>query len=375
MKPEIEKTQMAQGVREMLELRKQRGQKELVVYTGDWHDSIPRRLILDPTLTPSEKIIWQVLRTHASQPGENGAWPSVGRLARLAGVSRPTVHNAIDVLQASRWLSVARRVRNQKGAVIGNYYLLHGQPLPIHETMVVTPDYLSTVRNFSKLEGASKKRVREFARRTLQELGQKVKDEQKQVNKLDELVTQMSADLEEGVQSEVVQHLNQAADKMRNTAVESVEKSESNNDKEADAFRWPDSLKEHKKQALALLCHAPVENRQGILDVIAEKSDIRNPLAYLGGLVKKSKEGLFFDQASIQKDKSKEQSGVIDALTKIEAAIKKGHIVKIKGRTVVDINSPLVTLDDRLTGPTVHAFHERLKEEDVEIGEPNAEIP
>ncbi len=348
------------GVRHMLDKRKSRqGSTDAVVYTGDWHDSIPRRLILDSRLTPTEKIVWQVLRTHASQPGQNGAWPSIGRLAKLTCVSRPTVQNAVDVLQASRWISVVRRIRNEQGAVIGNYYLLHGSPLPVHETMVVTPDYLGLLRTQSSMDGPSKKRVKEFALFMMKELKQNVQSEQKRLNKLDELVENMSVDVQEGEQSDVISDLEKAAAAIH-------EKQETAQEPQPANLVWPDSLKGYKKQAMASLANAPKEQRQGILNAVGKATNVRNPLAYLGAIIKKAKEGLFFDESAKEEQEEVEQSKLLKTIEEAGDAIKKGKLVTFKGTRVIAIEGVLISFEKS----AFNAIWNKAKPDDFVVSEP-----
>jgi len=330
---------METGVRDMLDARKQRGEREAIVYTGDWHDSIPRQLILDPQLTPTEKLIWQVLRTHASQPGKDGAWPSVARLAKLACVSRPTVQNAIDVLQAARWINVMRRIRDHRGAVIGNYYLLHGKPLPIHETMVIAPNYLQFLRNLSQANGPSKKRVKAFAIKMLQTLQQKVQAEQKQMNKLDELVEQMQVD-PESKPTPVSQTLQKEADKIRDEQVATQL------GKQKTTLVWPDALRGYKKKAMTLLLDAPEEHRQGILHAVGKAKNIRNPLAYLAAIIKKAQDGLFFDETAEEEQEEKKQASIIERAKDAKEALERHAIVTYKGKRVIGIDSALFSFEN-----------------------------
>ncbi|HRH77189.1 MAG TPA: hypothetical protein PK129_07555, partial [Cellvibrionaceae bacterium] len=48
------------------------GDEMAVLFTGNWHDSVPRRLILDASMTPTERLLWMVIRStigDASRPG------------------------------------------------------------------------------------------------------------------------------------------------------------------------------------------------------------------------------------------------------------------------------------------------------------------
>lgn len=352
---------LSNGVRDMLDKRKQRkASLDAVVYTGDWHDSIPRRLILDQRLTPTEKIIWQVLRTHASQPGQDGAWPSIGRLAKLASVSRPTVQNSVDVLQASRWISVVRRIRNAQGAVIGNYYLLHGSPLPVAETMVVTPDYLSLLRNQANADGPSKKRVKEFALFMMKELKQNVQSEQKRLNKLDALVENMQVDIQDDEQSDVIANIEEASDSLHQKQAE-VEKPA-----KAIKFVWPDTLKGHKKQAMTALVNAPEEQRQGILNAVGKASNVRNPLAYLGAIVNKAKEGLFFDESAEEEKEEVEQSKLLKTIEAAGDSIKKGKLVTFKGKPVIGIEGAIISFEKT----SMNAIRNKAKPDDFVVSVP-----
>ncbi|EAU56105.1 hypothetical protein AL013_05050 [Mariprofundus ferrooxydans] len=349
------------GIQRMLAYRKDRHagkDQEHVVYTGSWHDSIPRRLILDPLLNPTEKLVWQVIRTHIGQPGEDGAWPSISRLARLVRVSRPTIQNAIDVLQATRWLHAVRRVRDEHGNVIGNYYLLHALPLPVSETMLLAPDYLAMLRRMAQQAGPSKKRVSEVATLVLKRLMRRSEDGD------DDLLAGIRRNLNENAmppKTGLVPLLD-AASRVDQTLVQS-EPPEGVNVQ----YTWPDALRGMEKHAEAILRAAPSSLRQPLLDALAGASNVRNPLGYLARLVERARKGLFVDVEAQERKRSKEIKALSDALEAARTALAAGRRVTIRGHVIEDIVAGLVKR--RGGDGYAQAFAIGIRPEDIEIQE------
>lgn len=350
------------GLMRMLSHRRRRAGKDQsnVVYTGQWHDSIPRRLILDPTLKPVEKLIWQIIRTHIGQPGEEGAWPSIRRLARLASVSRPTVQNAVDVLQAARWLHAIRRVRDESGAVIGNYYLLHAAPLPIAETMLVAPDYLYSLREMAALTGPSKKRVRAYAIQTLESLHVDAASEMRTAHAVFQQLRENLSDNQGGIPD------TGAADVLEHAA--SVDNAPSEVPDAIHTLEWPDSIKAaDMSRAVRILQEAPAGMSQDILNALAAARDVRQPLSYLGRLVERARQGLFVvigpDQASSEAEQAKDALRI--TLKHAQDALATGKQVTIKGKPIEYICGAVIQARNQ-TG-AVNAYSAMLKAEDIEI--------
>jgi len=348
------------GIHRMLAYRNgwsARKNEGAVVYTGSWHDSIPRRLILDPLLNPTEKLVWQIIRTHIDQPGEDGAWPSVARMARLACVSRPTVQNAIDVLQATRWLHAVRRVRDEHGNVIGNYYLLHASPLPVSETMLLAPDYLATLRRMSRLAGPSKKRVNEVSGLVLKRLMRGAEDDRG------------------GPLANIHRHLNENAippsaaltpllDAAENVDQTLVQTEPAKSD--AVQYTWPESVRDVRDHAQAILRGAPSALRQPVLDALASASNVQNPLGYLAGLVERARKGLFVDMKAQKRRQSMEADALSDALDAARMALAAGRRVTIRDHDIEDIVEPgLIKRSDR--DGYFQAFSIGIRPEDIDI--------
>jgi len=122
------------------------------LYSGNRHESVPRRLFLDRRLTPLERNAWQVFRLQLSDDGVT-AFPTYDQLRPYlasmpcaAQASHETVARALTLLRLTRWLSLVRRRRDPKtGRILGNLYVLHDEPLTPFEAMQLDPDYLGLV--------------------------------------------------------------------------------------------------------------------------------------------------------------------------------------------------------------------------------------
>ncbi|WP_062737797.1 STY4528 family pathogenicity island replication protein [Ralstonia mannitolilytica] len=122
------------------------------LYSGNRHESVPRRLFLDRRLTPLERNAWQVFRLQLNDDGVT-AFPTYDQLRPyLASMpcgtqaSHETVARALTLLRLTRWLSLVRRRRDPKtGRIQGNLYVLHDEPLSPFEAMQLDADYLGLV--------------------------------------------------------------------------------------------------------------------------------------------------------------------------------------------------------------------------------------
>lgn len=119
-----------------------------IIFSGNPHETIPRRLLLDDRLSPLERNTWQVFRLLINDDGLT-AFPTYDQLRPYLGMhpgkqaSRETISKALVLLRLTRWLSLGRRVRNDlSGQVQGNVYLLHDEPVSPAEATELDKDYL-----------------------------------------------------------------------------------------------------------------------------------------------------------------------------------------------------------------------------------------
>lgn len=119
-----------------------------IVFSGNPHETVPRRLLLDDRLSPLERNAWQVFRLLINADGVT-AFPTYEQLRPYLGsapgksASRETVAKALTVLRLTRWLSLGRRVRDSiSGRVQGNVYILHDEPVGCVEAMEIDRDYM-----------------------------------------------------------------------------------------------------------------------------------------------------------------------------------------------------------------------------------------
>ncbi|SQC20682.1 Uncharacterised protein [Klebsiella pneumoniae] len=124
-----------------------------LLFTGNIHDAVPRRLMLDTRLSPLDKVAWMMIRLYAQQNQQNqGAmFPTYDELQlQLASpfkgkASRETVSRVLLMLRLTGWLSLCRRVRDSKGRVRGNIYSQHDEPLSACDAGSLDPTWLDTV--------------------------------------------------------------------------------------------------------------------------------------------------------------------------------------------------------------------------------------
>ena len=116
-----------------------------VLYAGNWQDTHPRRLLYDPALEARDKIAWMVIKAH-SDPRTPAAFPSYDDFAAAGVGSKPTIAASIALLRVTRWISLCRQVRDEKGRYRGNIYALHDEPVCLAEAMDLDEGYVGFVR-------------------------------------------------------------------------------------------------------------------------------------------------------------------------------------------------------------------------------------
>ncbi|WP_080171933.1 STY4528 family pathogenicity island replication protein [Salmonella enterica] len=131
--------------------RKEEGRiRSGLLFTGNVHDAIPRRLLLDTRLSPLDKMAWMMIRLYA-QNNEGAIFPTYDELQlQLASpgkgkASRETVSRVLLMLRITGWLSLCKRVRDDKGRIRGNIYAQHDEPLTFCDAEAMDPRYLDIV--------------------------------------------------------------------------------------------------------------------------------------------------------------------------------------------------------------------------------------
>ena len=123
-----------------------------LLFMGNVHDAFPRRLFLDTRLSPLDKTAWVMIRLYAQQ-NEGAIFPTYDELqAQLATAhsdkaSRDTVSRVLLMLRLTGWLSLCKRVRDDRGRVRGNIYAQHDEPLGYRDAETFDPGWLKLVED------------------------------------------------------------------------------------------------------------------------------------------------------------------------------------------------------------------------------------
>ena len=125
-------------------------QEHGLLFFGNQHETVPTRLLFDPYLTSRAKLAWQLIKYKARE-FQSGMFPSYEVLAKLlsdkpydnALLSRKLVSQTLLLLRLTRWLTLCETVRNAQGQVMGNFYILHDEPMPIIDTIQLNHDYIA----------------------------------------------------------------------------------------------------------------------------------------------------------------------------------------------------------------------------------------
>jgi hypothetical protein len=140
-----------------------------IIFSGNPHETVPRRLLLDDRLSPLERNAWQVFRLLINNDGIT-AFPTYDQLRPYLGMqpgkpaSRETISKTLTVLRLTRWLSLGRRVRNDlSGQVQGNVYLLHDEPVSPAEALEFDKDYVQLLGQSMQHSNRTIREVAEIA--------------------------------------------------------------------------------------------------------------------------------------------------------------------------------------------------------------------
>ncbi|EJM8622157.1 STY4528 family pathogenicity island replication protein [Proteus mirabilis] len=121
-----------------------------LVFAGNIHDAIPRQLLLESRLSPFDKMAWMMIRLHAQQ-NEGAVFPTYDDLQfQLASphshkASRETVSRALLMLRLTGWLSLCHRVRDKRGRIRGNIYMLHDEPVNAFDAETLDPRWMDVL--------------------------------------------------------------------------------------------------------------------------------------------------------------------------------------------------------------------------------------
>lgn len=145
------------------------------LFSGQAHEVVPRRLLLDCRLTPLERNAWQVFRLMLQgqgvvTPRYEDLQPYLSSVPYGALASRETIARVLTMLRLTRWLSLVSRGRDPlSGRLQGSLYVLHDEPLTPAEAMELDQDYLELVGHAL---GHATKAVRIVAQHIVEEIRQ-----------------------------------------------------------------------------------------------------------------------------------------------------------------------------------------------------------
>ncbi|HAH2692921.1 hypothetical protein A8M40_11320 [Escherichia coli] len=121
-----------------------------LLFLGNVHDAVPRRLFLDSRLSPLDKMAWVMIRLYAQQ-NEGAVFPTYDELQYQLALphsdkaSRETISRALLMLRLTGWLSLCKRVRDKSGRIRGNIYAQHDEPLGLFDAEYFDPSWLDAV--------------------------------------------------------------------------------------------------------------------------------------------------------------------------------------------------------------------------------------
>ncbi|TKJ80304.1 hypothetical protein PspCFBP13509_08705 [Pseudomonas sp. CFBP13509] len=306
------------------------------LFSGQSHEIVPRRLLLDCRLTPLERNAWQVFRLMLQgqgvvTPRYEDLQPYLSSVPYGASASRETIARVLTMLRLTRWLSLVSRGRDQlSGRLQGSLYVLHDEPLTPAEAMELDQDYLELVGH--ALDHTTKA-VRIVAQHVVEEIRQDTDIDQGRLptrleswsehwtpQGLDQVTDEALHDFELGGDHSVRNHVGPRSDseprpnangsgsvRNPNTACTVLKESICTVPRATpavDNLHWPNPLhlSPSERQAVTVtLNKLKPADRQAVLNEAGARcaaGGIRKPAAYLMGLIQRALKGDFRPWAS-----------------------------------------------------------------------------
>ncbi|NWB21014.1 hypothetical protein HX824_10420 [Pseudomonas sp. D4002] len=294
------------------------------IYYGD-NNPLPQALLLDRRLTPLERNTWQVLHwliteRQVKTPRYQDLQPYLATSPCGTQASRETIARALNVLRTTRWLSLVDRSRDAQGCLRGCIYVLHGDPLTPAEQLELDSGYAGLLQQ--NLSHATKG-VREVTQHVLSEIQADPQVAQGDKDRLGALPPAQQHTLplmndgaqahhsEPGLRHPVRNAHASAADcdpcgKAPDSAVvrnadagRTVQKDQSKKSTvleqvEFGRARWPADLPlntNERRMASQAMRQLEPEQQQAVINEAAvrcARGEIRKPVAYLMGLIKRA---------------------------------------------------------------------------------------
>lgn len=299
------------------------------IYYGD-NNPLPQALLLDRRLTPLERNTWQILhwlitKRQVKTPRYQDLQPYLATSPCGTQASRETIARALNVLRTTRWLSLVDRSRDAQGCLRGCVYVLHGDPLTAAEQLELDSGYAALL--LQNLSHATKG-VRDVTLHVLAEIQADPHVAQSDKDRLGSLLPEKQQTLqlmgddteaqhsEPGLHHPVRNSRASASDSescgktpvsavIRNAdAGRTVQKDQSKKSTvlaqvEFGRARWPEDLPlnpTERRMASQAMRQLEPEQQQAVINEAAARcarGEIRKPVAYLMGLIKRACQGEF----------------------------------------------------------------------------------
>ncbi len=302
---------------------------DALLYMGNWHDAIPRAVLIDPILQSVDKCVYMFFRTFLN--AGSSRMPTYDEIGRHLNLSRGTIARSLNILRAARWITLCNSVRDGSGRFKGNIYALHDEVVGIEEAVVLDGDYIVSLEAMESQHPHG--RVKAVAHAVLENIrrlyGSSALENSDEVDRDTGTVSRFmrqenpvqfldSADLDSD-EEHPVQNLDWVKKPQKNHkdnvqvqkldwVVESPHSSSSYNNKttttenpdieEINCLIWPSRFNhDHKRLAWYSLRQCGQEFHQLLLDECAARSSpssknpIRNPTAWISWAVKEILKG------------------------------------------------------------------------------------
>ncbi|NNE63653.1 MAG: hypothetical protein HKN34_06180 [Gammaproteobacteria bacterium] len=124
---------------------KSQGQDTLL-FLNTQYESFPVFLQQETLISSNAKVVfnnlWIWAKTKQAGSAQASLFPGYEYINRATGLSKGTIASCITQLRLQRYITLAQKVRSEKGYSIGNDYILNDEPMGLADTLLIDQDYI-----------------------------------------------------------------------------------------------------------------------------------------------------------------------------------------------------------------------------------------
>ncbi len=119
---------------------------DTLLFLNTQYESFPVFLQQESLISSNAKVIfnnlWIWAKTKQTGSTQASLFPGYEYINRATGLSKGTIASCITQLRLQRYITLAQKVRSEKGYSIGNDYILNDEPMGLADTLLIDQEYI-----------------------------------------------------------------------------------------------------------------------------------------------------------------------------------------------------------------------------------------